>query len=228
MIPTKSLFSATLAAALLAASGAAWSADAPPVAPVRPVTDTYFGTPVVDNYRYMENLSDPEVQHWMKAQANYTRKVLDNIPGRAAMAQRILGLMGTDLHRNEFTRRGDRLFYHLMEPGSNLPKLAYRDGINGAEHVLVDPAKLAKDSAHHYALDWYSPSWDGRYVAYGVSEGGSEQSVLHILDLQTGNALAEVIDRTSDSVVSWRRDNQSFFYLRYTKVGPDTPPAQSE
>jgi len=228
VIPTKSLFSATLAAALLAASGAAWSADAPPVAPVRPVTDTYFGTPVVDNYRYMENLSDPEVQHWMKAQANYTRKVLDNIPGRAAMAQRILGLMGTDLHRNEFTRRGDRLFYHLMEPGSNLPKLAYRDGINGAEHILVDPAKLAKDSAHHYALDWYSPSWDGRYVAYGVSEGGSEQSVLHILDLQTGNALAEVIDRTSDSVVSWRRDNQSFFYLRYPKVGPDTPPAQSE
>ena len=223
----ESLFALTLAT-LLAASGAAYSADGPPVAPVRPITDTYFGTPVVDNYRYMENLSDPEVQSWMKAQAAYTAKVLDEIPGHAALAQRIAGLMGKDLLRYEFSQRGDRLFYRIMEPGSNLPKLAYREGVHGDEHILVDPAKLSRDAAHHFALDWYSPSWDGRYVAYGVSEGGSEESVLHLLDLETGNQLSETINRTSDSVVSWRNDNQSFFYLRYPKVGPDTPPAKSK
>ncbi len=228
----KAVFSVALATpvavSLLVASGAAWSAEGPPVAPVRPVTTTYFGTPVVDNYRYMENLSDPEVQRWMKAQAGYTRKVLDSIPGRSAMAQNILSLMGSDLRRAEFTRRGDRLFYELMTPGANLPKLAYRDGVNGEEHILVDPAKLAKDSAHHVALDWFSPSWDGRYVAYGVSEGGSEKSVLYILDLKTGTQLAETIDRASDCVVAWRNDNQSFFYLRYPKAGPDTPLSQTE
>src|SRR5271154_4012830 len=117
MKETKSLLAVTLAT-LLAASSAAWSADGPPVAPVRPVTDTYFGTPVVDNYRYMENLSDPEVQSWMKAQAAYTGKVLDEIPGHAALAQRIAGLMGKDLLRYEFSQRGDRLFYRTMEPGS--------------------------------------------------------------------------------------------------------------
>jgi prolyl oligopeptidase len=110
----KSLLAATLAT-LLAASGAAWSADGPPVAPVRPVTDTYFGTLVIDNYRYMENLSDPEVQNWMKAQAVYTRKVLDEIPGHAAMAQRIAELMGKDLLRYDFSRRGDRLFYRMID-----------------------------------------------------------------------------------------------------------------
>ena len=52
----------------------------PPVAQVRPVTDTYFGTEVVDNYRYLENLDDPEVQAWMKAQAHYTRATLDGSP----------------------------------------------------------------------------------------------------------------------------------------------------
>ena len=228
MKATKSFLAITLAVALLASSAAAQAAEGPPVAPVRPVTDTYFGTPVVDNYRYMENLKDPEVQRWMKAQARHTRKVLDAIPGRAALAQRILALGGKDLHRDQFTRRGERLFYEVMEPGANLPKLAYRDGINGEEHILVDPAKLAKDSAHHFALDWFSPSWDGRYVAYGVSEGGSEQSVLHILDLNTGTQLAESIDRTSDCVVSWRNDNRSFFYLRYPQTGPDTPPSQTE
>jgi prolyl oligopeptidase len=232
MTPTKSFLAVTsavtFAAALLAASAGARAAEGPPVAPVRPVTDTYFGTPVVDNYRYMENLKDPEVQRWMKAQTRYTRKVLDAIPGRAALAQRILSLGGNDLRRDQFERRGERLFYELMDPGANLPKLAYRDGVNGAEHVLVDPAKLAKDSAHHYSLDWFSPSWDGRYVVYGISEGGSEESVLHIVDLSTGKQLAERIDRTSDSVVSWRDDNRSFFYMRYPKVGPDTPPSQTE
>lgn len=228
MKPTKSFTAVTLLFTLFAASGAAWSADGPPVAPVRPVADTYFGTTVVDNYRYMENLKDPTVQRWMKAQANYTRNVVDRIPGRAAMQQRITQLAGGDLRRDSFTRRGERLFYQVTEPGANLPKLAYRDGMDGAEHVVVDPAKLAKDRAHHYSLDWYSPSWDGRYVAYGISEGGSEQSVLHIIDVRSGKELAENIDRTSDCVVSWRNDNASFFYLRYPKTGPDTPPAQSE
>jgi len=228
MKPTQSFTAVTLAAVLLAASAAAHAADGPPVAPVRPVTDTYFGTPVVDNYRYMENLKDPEVQSWMKAQADYTRKVLDAIPGRAALAQRIDALTGNDLHRGDFRRRGERIFYQVREPGANLPKLAYRDGVNGEEHILVDPAKLAKDSAHHSALDWYSPSWDGRYVAYGISEGGSENSVLHVIDTQSGSDTAEVIDRAGDDVVSWRNDNRSFFYLRYPKPGPDTPLAKSK
>ncbi|WP_413197113.1 prolyl oligopeptidase family serine peptidase [Pararobbsia alpina] len=228
MKQTKAVLAVALATTLLCAAQTTWSAEGPPVAPVRPVTDTYFGVKVVDNYRYMENLTDPGVQTWMKGQASYSRKVLDAIPGRAALAQRIQALSSSDDRRFEFARRGDRVFYEVLTSGANLPKLAYRDGLQGEEHILVDPAKLAKDSAHHFALDWFSPSWDGRYVAYGVSEGGSEKSVLHVVDLKTGSELAESIDRASDSIVSWRKDNQSFFYLRYPKTGPDTPPSQTE
>lgn len=223
----KSLWVVTLLSCLTASS-AAWSADTPPVAPVRPVTDTYFGTPFVDNYRYMENLKDPEVQSWMKAQDDYTRRALAAIPGRDALAARIETLMGGDLRRSDFTRRGHRLFYQTAAAGENLFKLAYRDGVEGQEHVLVDPSQLSTDRSRHFALDWYAPSWDGRYVAYGISEGGSEKSVLHVVDVESGKTLAEAIDRTSACVVSWRNDNRSFFYLRYPQVGPDTPPALSE
>ena len=72
---------ALAALAITALTGTAFAADSPPVAPVRPVTDTYFGTPVVDRYRYMEDLKSPEVQAWMKAQAAYTKGVIDRIPG---------------------------------------------------------------------------------------------------------------------------------------------------
>jgi len=219
---------ALVALASFALSASVAASGGPPAAPVRPVADTYFGTTVVDNYRYMENLKDPEVQAWMKAQASYTRSVLDRIPRRAALAARIQSLLGKDLSRGKFRIRGQRLFYLLLEPGAEIATLAYRDGINGVEHILFDPAKLSTDAAHHYSLDWYSPSNDGRFVAYGVSEGGSEKSVLHVLDVKTGNEFAEHIDRTSDCIVSWRPDNSSFFYLRYPKPGPDTPPAQTE
>ena len=65
------------------------AAQNPPVAPVTNVTDTYFGVTVSDPYRYMENLSDPEVAVWMKAQNEYTHSILDRIPVRKGLLARI-------------------------------------------------------------------------------------------------------------------------------------------
>jgi prolyl oligopeptidase len=201
--------------------------DAPPTAPVRPVTEDYFGTQVVDNYRYLEDLKDPQVQGWMKAQADYTRAVLDQLPGRQALLARIHELSNADIHRAGFVRRGQRYFYLLFEPNVSVPKLYYRDGLKGEEHLLIDPETLGQGTATHYALDYFMPSWDGQRLAYGVSAGGSEQSVLHVMEVDTGKVLEESIDRTSNSVVSWRPDNRSFFYLRYLKPTADTPPSQT-
>lgn len=212
---------------LVVAAAAAAADRGPPVAPVRPVTTNYFGTSVTDNYRYMENLKAPEVQAWMKAQNDYTHQVIAQIPGRAALARQLDALLGGDLRRGDFQRRGRRLFYEVLQPGAQLSKLAWREGLSGKEHILVDPARLSKDSAHHYALDWYAPSWDGRYVAYGISEGGSERSVLHIMEVANGHELPESIDRTEDSVIAWRPDNRSFFYMRYPMTTPQTPPSQT-
>ena len=210
----------------LLASGLA-SAQGQPVAPLRPVTNDYFGTQVVDNYRYMEDLGNPEVKSWMKAQADYTRGKLDAIPARKPLLDRIHALLNADLRRGGFVRRGDRYFYEVFEPGAQLPKLYYRDGIKGDEHLLVDPGAMGKGTQTHYALDYFEPSWDGKLLAYGVSVGGSEKSVLHVMDVATGAVQAESIDRTSDSQVAWRPDNRSFFYLRYVKPVAGMPATET-
>ena len=91
--------------------------------------------------------------------------------------------------RGGFVRRGQRFFYELLEPGAQQPKLMYRDGLRGGEHLLVDPARLAAGPATHYALDFYMPSWDGQLVAYGLSAGGSESSTLHVIEVASGRVL---------------------------------------
>jgi prolyl oligopeptidase len=198
-----------------------------PVAPVRPVTDEYFGTAVVDNYRYLENLKDPQVQSWMKAQAGYTRAALDALPGRQALLDRIHQVSNADTRRGGFVRRGQRYFYLVTEPNAAQPKLFYRDGLKGAERLLLDPAALGGGSGAHYEMDYFMPSWDGRLLAYGISTGGSEQSVLHVMQVETGKPLDENIDRTSGSVVAWRPDNRSFFYLRYVRPTAATPASET-
>jgi prolyl oligopeptidase len=214
-------------ASLLALLPAVTVAQEPaPAAPVRPVTDTYFGQAVVDPYRWLEKTKDAEVVAWMKAQNDYTRAVLDRIPGRKELLERIQTLDNAGVSVPEVQRGGGLFFYVKVEPGSDNRKLYVRDGLKGQERLLVDPEKLSKDGKH-WSIDYFTPSLDGMYVAYGVSEGGSENSVLHVLESATGRVLPESIDRVQfGGSVSWRDDGRSFVFNRLQKVAPDAPPTE--
>ena len=215
-----------LAASLAAASALGASpahAQAPPVAPVRPVTNTYFGTTLTDPYQWMENLDAPEVKGWFKGQSDYARSVLNAIPGRDTLLARIKSLDSVGTSVSDVQIAGDRYFSTKVLPGFNNRKLYVRDGLKGTDRLLFDPETLTKDGVH-YSIDYYAPSLDGKYVAYGLSPGGSEQSILHVLDVETGVTLPEAISRTNDASPSWRTDGRSFFYNRLQKTGPDDPP----
>ena len=163
-----------LTPALLLVVSAALATPPPAPAPVRPVTDDYFGTKVTDPYRYFEQADNPDLARWMKAQADYSRRVLESLPGYHALLERITALDQTRVAVFSVTQRGQRYFYQKRGAGEQLAKLYYRDGLAGAEHLLIDPTTLATGTTH-YALDFYAPSWDGQRLAYGVSAGGSEQ-----------------------------------------------------
>ena len=199
----------------------------PSIAPARPVSDTYFGTTLMDPYRWMEKLDDPEVKTWFRGQADYSRASLDRIPGRAALLSQIKALDSVSTLVGEVQVAGNRYFYQKARPNDNTLKLYVREGLHGPERLLFDPEKRNQGKTH-YALDYYAPSLDGTLVAYGVSAGGSEQSILHILSLTSGKELPETIDRTRFGGVSWRLDGRSFFYDRQQPLTPTFNPMEDE
>jgi prolyl oligopeptidase len=200
----------------LALGTPAGAADAPPVAAVKPVTESFFGTDVTDPYRWMENTASPDFLNWIKGQAAYSRAVLDRVPGRDALLKRVVELDNAGILIRDLQIAGGKYFYQKTVPGAANFALTMRVGTGGAEKILVDPEKLGgKDG--HVALDWYKPSPDGRYVAFGLSVGGSEDSTLHILDLDTSKELPDRIDRARFADPSWLPDGKSFFYARMAK-----------
>jgi len=218
------VLSAFRGASVRAAADAA--PNAPPSAPVRSVTDEYFGTKVVDPYRYMENLKDPQVEAWFKAQNDYTRAVLARIPGRDALLAKIKQLDESAPARVSDARRlpSGRYFYQKRLASEDVPKVYMRDGLAGEEKLLVDPTTFAKSGGPHYSINYYAPSFDGQYVAFGVSPAGSEDAVLRVVEVATGKETGDVIDRAQFGNPSWLPDGRSFVYNRLQKLGPDAAP----
>ncbi|HEX5409409.1 MAG TPA: prolyl oligopeptidase family serine peptidase [Gemmatimonadaceae bacterium] len=213
---------ALLGTALLAS--AAFAQAAPPVAPIRPVTDDYFGTKVVDNYRYFENLKDPEVQTWMKAQADYTRQTLDALPGYPALLARVAALDASQPAQVSGVQIVAGKYYTLRTPaGAQSPKLYVRDSLTGADRLLIDPEQLSAGSHTHLSILGYRPSPSGHYIAYQVAAGGSEEPTLHVYDARAGKDLPETADRTYGDPANWRSDETSFFYFRGQKLEAGAP-----
>jgi prolyl oligopeptidase len=193
-----------------------------PQTPVKPVIDMFHGTKVLDNYRWLENGSSPETQKWVEEENSYTRGMLDRLPGRDAIHARLSELLQIGSVTPPAIA-GKHYFYTKREGMQNQPILYVREGLNGTDRVLVDANQLAADGT--IALDWYQPSDNGKYLAYGTSPSGSEMSTLHIVETKTGTVLADTIERTRAASIAWKHDNTGFYYTRYPKPG-DVPAGQ--
>lgn len=223
------LFSALSSLLLLAAavyarddSKSSSTPSAPPKAAEKPVIDMFHGTKVLDNYRWLEDGKTPETQKWVEQEMAYTHGILDRLPGRDVIHKRLTELLSIGSVTPPMIA-SRHYFYSKREGMQNQPILYVRDGLNGPDRVLVDANKLAADGT--IALDWYQPSENGKYVAYGTSPSGSEMSTLHIIETKTGTVLPDSIERTRAASIAWKLDNSGFYYTRYPKKG-DVPEGQ--
>ena len=213
-----------LGAWLLSAASVCSAANVPTpsVAPVREVSETMHGVVVKDPYRYLEQVRTPEVQAWYQAQGDYTRATLDQIAMRDGLERRITDLTSAsgDAIGSISRMPGDKILYLKRPKGERQFKLAMRIGLQGAERILVDPEVDAKRTGVPHAINYFRPSWDGKYVAYGLSAGGSENASLHILDVASATDLGQTFPRVQQSQVNWTPDSRS---LTFNQLKAPTP-----
>ena len=196
------------------------SADGPPKAKVAPVEDTVQGHKIVDRYRYLENPEDPDTKLYVEWELSYTRTILDPLPGRDKINARLSQLI--EIGAVGAPQMGGKYYFHTRREGNqNQPILYVREGVNGGfnekDRVLVDVNKMSTDGT--VALDWWYAAEDGKYIAYGTSASGSEESTLHIIESATGKLLPDTIERTRFASLAWMKDSSAFYYTRHPRKG---------
>ena len=212
---------------ILTALAQAPSIPAPPSTPKRPVSDEYFGVRVTDDYQWLENWDDPEVKQWSAAQNARTRQYLDHLPARPAIKGRFQQLRGSgSVVYDNLQFRGGVLFAVKYQPPKQQPLLVALDraGDPASEKIVFEPN--AASASGSLAVDFNTPSLDGKFVAVALSENGSEDSAAHVFEVATGKELPDLVPRvnfaTAGGSVEWNTDNTGFYYTRYPQ-GSERP-----
>ena len=213
-------------ALLVAASAEAQTPMPPPATPKRPMVDEYHGVKVTDDYRWLENWDDPAVRAWSDAQNQRTRAYLDGLAVRETIRKWLREVANaTSVSYYAIRLPRDVFFAMKVQPPKNQPFLITLKSLDdpGSERVILDPNQF---NSKHTAIDFYVPSFDGRYVAVSLSEGGSEEGTVHVYDVATGKETGDVIPRvnkgTGGGSVAWNSDGSGFFYTRYP-AGTERP-----
>jgi prolyl oligopeptidase len=201
------------------------TADLPTVPTSKqPVTDVYYSTKVVDDYRWLEDASAPQVKEWTRSQNERTRSYFDKLRFRDGLAQQLMQLRGEESARIfGFEERKGRIFALRFKPPAQQPVLVRLSSLHQPVlwRTVFDPNTYNTNGST--AIDWFVPSPDGKKVAVSLSEGGSEQGTLHVFDADTGDKLADVIPRvqfpTAGGSAAWAGDGSGLFYTRYPQKG---------
>ncbi|MCZ7684976.1 MAG: hypothetical protein M5U28_41870 [Sandaracinaceae bacterium] len=196
----------------------------PPLAEVRPVTNTYHGVDVVDPYQWLEDPSDPEVRAWSDAQNRHARAYLAGLPNLDRVREQVRAILAAPTRSHyAIVARGDRLFALEDRPPREQPLLVVLTSPDDPDsaRTVFDPTTV--DAEGGVSMDWFEPSPDGRLVAISLSRGGSERGDVHVFDVASGERVGEIIEHvnggTAGGDLAWMPDSSGFFYTRYPREG---------
>ena len=174
------------------------------------VVDDMHGHKVLDPYRWLEDADDARTQEWSEQQSALLEHERESWSTRDTFAQSVQALLGAGAVSLP-VHRGARVFFTQRQPGQQFGVLFVREA-DGSERVLIDPMEL--DPTGSTTLDAWQPSKEGERLAYQVSEGGTEESVLYVMDVATGEVIDGPIDRCRYSPVAWIPGGEHFYYVR--------------
>ncbi len=183
----------------------------PPDAQVTPVTDDYFGTKIVDNYRWLENAQSQQTKDFIEAENAYTAAYMQQARIRPQIADDLDQLE----HVTTWTvpiARGDDLFFEKLLAGEDQASIYVRHGWAEKDKRLVDPAQFSRDPNTSIELD--DVSRDGTLVAYGVREGGSDETTVHVFNVKTGKAMQDELPSANYLTVCFTPDGDGLYYSR--------------
>ena len=186
------------------------------------IVETLHGREVADPYRWLEDASAPSTEAWSAAQDDLARAWLGALPGRETVSERLRSLLAAGAVGAPLWRAG-RAFYTRREPGQEFGVLHVREA-DGTERVLLDVTEL--DPSGLTTLDSWVPNLEGDRLAYQISVGGDEESLLHVMDVATGELVEGPIDRCRYSTISWLPGGQEYFYVR--RLSPELVPEGEE
>ena len=187
---------------------------APPATRTGSQVDTYHGVEVSDPYRWLEDdvRTSADVAAWVEAENKHTQAYLDAIPQREAIRKRLTKLWDFEKFGTPF-KVGGKYFFEKNNGLQNQNVLYIQDSLAGEPRVLIDPNTWSKDGT--VALEGMSFSDDGRYLAYGVQDGGSDWRIWHVLDVESGKVLADELQWIKFNTPAWTADGEGFFYSRF-------------
>ena len=176
--------------------------------------DVYHGVKVPDPYRWLEDdvRESKNVAEWVQAQNEVTFEYLEQIPERKQIAERLTKLWNYEKYGSPF-KRGGRYFYFKNDGLQNQFVLYRLESLDAEPKVLIDPNTWSKDGT--VALAGTAFSDDGKYLAYGIQDAGSDWRTWRIMTIADGKVLDEELKWIKFSGVSWTRDSKGFFYGRY-------------
>ena len=190
----------------------------PPFSPVEAVTEVLHGTPVSDPYRWLEDQESPRTRGWLLAQQEYARSYLDSVPGRDRIRERIRELLDVETY-DTIQEVGQRYFFRKRQPGQEQPCIYFRDGADGADQLLIDPA--ARGTGPYTAVKPLRISPDGRLLLYEVKEGGERTGKFELLDIKTHTILPDMLPRGYLRGFAFALGSESFYYVHETTSARD-------
>jgi len=172
--------------------------------------DEYHGVKVADPYRWLEDDTSTEVQRWVRDENEVTHAYFERIPYRAQIKERLTRLVNYPKYSAP-VRRGEMYFFTKNDGLQNQSVWYMQKGLDGTPEVLLDPNTFSKDGTTR--LGGTAISKDGKYLVYGVSQGGSDWTDAHVMEIATRKVLPETLNWIKVSGFAWHHDG--FFYSRY-------------